>query len=117
MRVFFLVLAVLATVPASTAAAADRVPNFDIGRNCGFEASGGAAVELNAQQTKTACEHDETSAKKQLGQEWSKFKAEAKRECLKESTTGSEQSYVELQSCLEMSSNWTDNPAADQPLH
>ncbi len=114
MRAFFLVLAVLATTPRP-AAAADQVPNFDIPRNCAFEASGGAAaVERTEQQTREACKHDETIAKKQLGQEWSRFKGEAKRSCLEESSMGSEQSYVELQSCLEMSSNWNQNQTVGQ---
>jgi hypothetical protein len=29
---------------------------------------------------------------------------------------GSEQSYVELQSCLEMSSNWTNQTVGQAPL-
>jgi hypothetical protein len=114
MRALFFVLAVLATAPR-TAAAADQVPNFDIARNCAFEASGGAALAGTAQQTKAACKQDETTAKKQVSQEWSRFKGEAKRNCLEESSTGSEQSYVELQSCLEMSSNWRE-PVANNPV-
>ena len=114
MRAFFLVLAVLATA-SRPATAADQVPNFDIPRNCAFEASGGAAVEQTEQQTKAACKHDETVAKNQLSQEWSSFKGEAKRDCLLESSMGSEQSYVELQSCLEMSPNWTSQTVGQAP--
>jgi hypothetical protein len=115
MRVLFLLLAVRATAPRP-AAAADQFPRFDIARNCSFEASGGAALEQTAQQTKEACKQDETTAKKQLSQEWSRFKGEAKRDCLEESSMGSEQSYVELQSCLEMSSNWTNQTVGQAPL-
>ncbi len=113
MRALFLVLAVLATAPRP-AAAADQVPDFDISRNCTFEASGGGALQQSVQQTKESCKHDETLAKNQLSQEWSKFKGDAKRSCLEESSMGSEQSYVELQSCLEMSSNWDQNQTVGQ---
>jgi hypothetical protein len=114
MRALLLALAVLAMAPRPAATAADQVPNFDIARNCGFEAGGGAIVEQTEQQTRDQCKHDETLARDQLSQTWSKFKADAKRSCLEESSMGSEQSYVELQSCLEMSSNWNDNQTVGQ---
>ena len=98
----------LATAPLSAASAADQVPNFNIDKNCAFEASGGAILQGTAQQTKDACQNDETKAKDELSQEWSKFSAEAKRSCFQVSSMGSEQSYVELQSCLEMSSHWAE---------
>ena len=107
------VLAVVATAPRP-AAAADQVPNFNIAKNCAFEASGGAILQGTAQQTKEACEHDETNSKNELSKEWSKFTAEAKKSCFQESSMGSEQSYVELQSCLEMSSNWAPGQTTGQ---
>jgi hypothetical protein len=100
------ILAAFVTVPQPAAAAADQVPHFNIDKNCAFEASSGAVIQGTAQQTKEACRHDETTAKDELGKEWSKFTAAAKRSCFTVSSMGSEQSYVELQSCLEMSSNW-----------
>jgi hypothetical protein len=109
-----LVLAVLATAPASLAAAADRLPNYDIARNCAFEAASGALVQQTKEQTKAQCERQEGDAKKQLSEEWPRFKGEAKRSCLQASSMGSEQSYVELQSCLEMSSNWNKNETVGQ---
>ena len=114
MRAFFLALAVLAIAPPSAAVAADHVSKFDIARNCAFEASGGAALAQTAEQTKAACERDEANSKKELGHEWSKFDSKAKRDCLEESTMGSEQSDVELQSCLEMSSNWNKGQTVGQ---
>ena len=114
MRAIVLVLAVLATVPPTVAAAADRVPNFDIARNCAFEAGSAALLQQTKEQTKAQCQREEDDAKKQLSQEWPRFKAEAKRSCLEASSMGSEQSYVELQSCLEMSSNWTKGQTVGQ---
>ena len=118
MRAFLLllavpVLAVFATAPR-LAAAADQVPNFNIAKNCAFEASGGAILQGTAQQTKEACQHDETNAKNELSKQWSKFSAAAKKSCFQESSMGSEQSYVELQSCLEMSSNWAEGQTTGQ---
>jgi hypothetical protein len=114
MRTVVLVFAILATAPTSLAAAADQVPNFDIARNCAFEASSAALIQQTKEQTKAQCERAEADAKKQVSQEWSRFKGEAKRSCLQASSMGSEQSYVELQSCLEMSSNWNKGQTVGQ---
>jgi hypothetical protein len=98
---------VVAIVPQTAAIAADQVPPIDISRNCGFEAEGGS----NPRQTKAHCVEDEKAAKQQLSREWSKFDAGLKRQCTELTAIGGEQSYVELQTCLEMSS---DN-AGDKP--
>ena len=99
MRTFIFALA--AIVPASCvidrAGAADRLPAFDIARNCKEEMAGGITpIE--------ACTKDETDAKNELAKRWSKFSAANKKACVGESTIGGEQSYVELLICLEMSS-------------
>jgi len=76
-------------------AADDTVPTFDITRNCKEETTGvgGSA----------SCTKDETEAKNRLTQRWSSFGASQKRDCIGESSTGGEKSYVELLICLEMS--------------
>ena len=98
MRTFIFALAVI--VPASSvfdqAGAADGLPAFDIARNCSEEVAGGLT-------SITACSKDETDAKDELTKHWSEFRASDKKACLGESTTGGEQSYVELLTCLEMS--------------
>ena len=98
MRSFIFALAVV--VPASClmdqASAADRIPTFNIAKNCAAEVAGGA-------NTAEACTKDETTAKDELTKRWSEFSASNKKSCIGESTTGGEQSYVELLSCLEMS--------------
>jgi hypothetical protein len=116
MRAFSLLLAVpvLAVLAPRPAGATDQVPNFNIDKNCAFEASSGAVLQGTAQQTKDACKNDETNAKNELSKEWSKFTAEAKRSCFTVSSMGSEQSYVELQSCLEMSPNWAEGQTTGQ---
>jgi hypothetical protein len=98
MRAFIVALA--AIVPASCAIdqarAADRLPAFDIVRNCNAETVGAVtSVE--------SCTKDETDAKNQLAESWSHFGASEKKACVGESSVGGEQSYVELLTCLEMS--------------
>jgi hypothetical protein len=100
MRTFIFALA--AIVPASCvidrAGAADEVPAFDIARNCSAETAGlgfGSGVE--------GCTKDETDAKNELAKRWSQYGSSDKKFCVGESSSGGEQSYVELLTCLEMS--------------
>ena len=97
MRSFIFALAVV--VPASClmdqASAADRIPTFNIAKNCAAEVAGGA-------NTAEACTKDETTAKDELTKRWSEFNAANKKSCVSESSIGGEESYVELLSCLEM---------------
>jgi hypothetical protein len=81
---------------ATKARAADGIPNFNITKNCDEEVAGGLS-------TAAACVKDETDAKDDLTKRWSQFDATNRRSCVSESTMGGEQSYVELLSCLEMS--------------
>ena len=97
MRTFVFALAASVSSVVGQAGAADRLPSFDIARNCREEMAGGIS-------SITACSTDETKAKDELGKQWSKFSASSKKACIGESTTGGEQSYVELLTCLEMSS-------------
>ena len=100
MRASFFLLAFLLTVPEVLAEPANQVPSFDIDRNC--------STEAGDVETKANCQRDEAEAKKQLDQKWSKLSADAKRQCVKESSIGGDQSYVELLTCLQMSSEWSD---------
>jgi hypothetical protein len=105
MRTIFLFLALCFTVSAAFAAPRrHQLPSYDIQRNCSREASDSGNVQI----TKEECIRDETDAKKQLDQQWSKLAAsKAKSECLLESGIGGDQSYLELLTCLKMSSVWT----------
>ncbi len=97
MRTFIFALA--AIVPAfaiDRAAAADKLPAFDIAKNCREEVAGGI-------NSSGACSKDETDAKNQLANRWSEFGAPNKKACVGESAIGGEESYVELLTCLEMS--------------
>ena len=100
MRTF--IFAVVAIVAASWATdqapAADRIPAFDIARNCGAEVAS-AGIEKVA-----GCTKDETDAKNELDKRWPEFGASNKQACVGESSIAAGQSYVELLTCLEMSS-------------
>ena len=104
MRDFIFALAVI--VPASCAIdqarAADQLPAFEIARNCGEEAIGIGNNEV------ASCTKDETDAKNELAKRWSQFAASEKKACVGESSTGGAQSYVELLTCLEMSTGVAD---------
>jgi hypothetical protein len=110
MRTFIFALA--AIVPALCAIdqawAADQPPAFDIVRNCNAEvASIGTEV--------ASCTKDEKDAESELAKGWSQFGASGKKACVGESSTGGGQSYVELLTCLEMSSgNFSSNEQQKQ---
>ena len=100
MRIFIFALATIASASCviDQAGAADRLPAFDIARNCNAETAGvaiGTGVE--------GCTKDETNAKNEVAKRWSQFGASEKKFCVGESSTGGEQSYVDLLTCLEMS--------------
>ena len=96
------IFAIAAIVGASwaidQAPAADRIPAFDIVRNCSAEVAA-AGIEKVADCTK-----DEADAKNELDKRWPQFGASNKQACVGESSIGDAQSYVELLTCLEMSS-------------
>jgi hypothetical protein len=108
MRTFIFALA--AIVPASCvidrAGAADGLPTFDIARNCNEETAGSDTGTGNGLRS---CTKDKTDAKNELEKRWSQFGAPEKRFCVGESSTGGERSYVELLTCLEMSTGQLSN--------
>jgi hypothetical protein len=99
------------TIDWARAAGEVRLPGFDITRNCKAEAAApGAGIE--------SCTRDENQAKDQLGKSWSRFSASQKRACIGMSSIGGDQSYVELLTCLEMSTGGhfsASNEAQQQP--
>ena len=105
MRTFFFALAaiVAALCVIDRVGAADEVPAFDIARNCNEETAGSGIGGP------AACTKDETDAKNELAKRWSQFGATEKRFCVGESSTGGERSYVELLTCLEMSTGQLSN--------
>ena len=93
----FALAAIVPVFAIDRAEAADGPPVFDIARNCREEVAGSALA------TPESCTKDETDAKDELTQRWSEFGATEKRFCFGEADIGGDQSYVELLTCLEMS--------------
>jgi hypothetical protein len=77
---------------------ADSPPKLKVDTSC--EAAGRGAVMLG--RNKEACLADETTAQDTLKQNWSKYSAADKTQCVGMATTGGPASYVELLSCLEI---------------
>jgi hypothetical protein len=73
-------------------------PTLQVGQSC--EAAGQGSVVLG--RDKKACLGDETTAQDTLKQNWSKYSASDKNECVGMVTTGGPPSYVELLSCVEI---------------
>jgi hypothetical protein len=93
------IFALAAIVPVfviDRAVAADGPPAFDIAKNCREEVVGSAIA------TPGSCAKDETDAKNELTKRWSKYSASQKKSCIGEADIGGDQSYVELLTCLEM---------------
>jgi hypothetical protein len=77
---------------------AGRPPTLQVGPSC--EAAARGSVVLG--RDKKACLSDETTAQGTLKQNWSKYAASDKNECISMVTTGGPASYVELLSCVEI---------------
>jgi hypothetical protein len=93
----FALAAIVPVFAIDRAEAADGPPAFDIARNCREEVMG-SSIATPESYTK-----DETDAKDELTQRWSEFGASEKKFCFEEADIGGDQSYVELLTCLEMS--------------
>jgi hypothetical protein len=86
------ILATLSPIPVS-----DTVPTFDTARECRFEA--GSVVDFDR------CSRDEAAALRQVQQTWTNFTGAEKSTCVGETRIGDFPSYVELLTCLEMTSD------------
>jgi hypothetical protein len=73
-------------------------PTLRVEPSC--EAAGRGSVVLG--RDKKACLSDETTAQDTLKQNWSKYAASDKNDCIGMVTTGGPASYVELLSCVEI---------------
>jgi hypothetical protein len=73
-------------------------PVLQVATSC--EAAGRGAVVLG--RNKEACLADETAAQDTLRQNWAKYAANDKTQCVGMAKTGGPASYVELLSCLEI---------------
>ena len=77
---------------------ADSPPKLDISPSCNAAARGAIVIGRD----KEACLSDERTAEDTLKQNWSKYNAADKTQCIGNVKTGGPASYVELLSCLEI---------------
>jgi hypothetical protein len=73
-------------------------PKLEVGTSCAAAGLGAAVLGRD----KKACLGDETTAQDTLKQNWSKYSAPDKTDCVGMVTTGGPPSYVELLSCVEI---------------
>jgi hypothetical protein len=91
-------LGVLGVASQAAPVRADSPPKLNVDPSC--EAAGRGSVMLG--RNKEACLADETTAQGTLTQNWSKYSASDKTQCVGMAKTGGPASYVELLSCLEI---------------
>jgi hypothetical protein len=77
---------------------ADSPPKLQVDSSC--DAAGRGSIVLR--RNKAACLADETMAEDTLKENWSKYIAADKTQCVGMAKTGGPESYVELLSCLEI---------------
>jgi hypothetical protein len=106
---------VAAALGAQTALAlADSPPKLDVGPSCDAAARGAIVIGRD----KAACMGDENAALDVLKQNWTKYNAADKVQCVGNVKTGGPASYVELLSCLEImrdAKTIRDTDPSDQP--
>src|SRR5215467_4770447 len=91
------IVVLLIGMPAAVARA-DSPPKLDVAPSCNAAARGA----ISAGRDKEACMSDERTAQDALAQNWSKYNAADKTQCIGNVKTGGPASYVELLSCLEI---------------
>jgi hypothetical protein len=87
-------LPIVIVAALSPIAVSDRVPRFDITKECRFESESTKAFDR--------CSRDEADALQQLETEWPQFVGADRSACFAEATIDGLASYVELLTCLEM---------------
>lgn len=90
-------VALLLGLPAAIAHA-DSPPKLNVSPSCDAAARGA----ISAGRDKDACLADERTAESVLNQNWPKYNATDKTQCIGNVKTGGPASYVELLSCLEI---------------
>jgi hypothetical protein len=91
------VVVLMLGLPAAIALA-DSPPKLNVAPSCDAAARGA----ISAGRDKEACLVDERTAEDDLAQNWSKYNAADKTQCVGNVKTGGPASYVELLSCLEI---------------
>ncbi len=80
----------------------DRLPTFEVARNCAAELK---AVGSSQGQTVQQCVADENSARAEIETRWAQFSAGLRDRCINETQVGGSPSYVDVLECLRMGAN------------
>ena len=91
-------LLLVAASNSALAASSDSVPTFDPGPSCRVGAQTGVELQPNV----AGCIQDEEQARASLVKEWQQFSRSDKNSCVAEAESGGPESYIELQTCLEV---------------
>jgi hypothetical protein len=91
-------------------ALADGPPKLEVSTSCNAAARGA----ISAGRDKASCLADESAAEVTLMQNWSKYNAVDKTQCIGNVKTGGPASYVELLSCLEVMRDAKEIREADE---
>jgi hypothetical protein len=95
-------------------AIADHLPKFDLAPTCAAVAK----FAISAGRDQESCLDDEHTAANTIMQNWSRYSAADKTQCVGNVTTGGPPSHVELLSCLEIMRDAKDireGDALEQP--
>jgi hypothetical protein len=90
--------------------AADALPKFNVEQTC--RRAGEVSVSLG--RSAGDCKRDEEDARTKLQQDWAQYSPQQRTSCRRLSSLGSEPSYVELLTCLEMAKQAKELPAASK---
>ena len=88
-------LPILIVTSLHLSAVTDARPQFDIARECQFEAGSSKAI-------RRTCIRDEKRARHRLEKQWAEFSPYEKAWCTREVSRTVARSYVELLTCLQM---------------
>jgi hypothetical protein len=97
-------------LPMAIALADGRPPQLDVSTSCSAAARGA----ISAGRDKASCLADEHAAEVTLMDNWSKYSATDKSQCIGNVKTGGPASYVELLSCLEVMRDAKEIREADE---
>jgi hypothetical protein len=109
MNITFPLYLVGAAAGAFLTVAGSRPPKFDVAPGCKAAAAINQSMDLAVSQDYKSCMADEESARDQLYQSWSKYKAPDQARCVGQTTDGGMPSYVEVLECLLVTVG-VDNP-------
>jgi len=84
----------------------DHIPKLNVETSC--KTTTAEAQNMTPQQAYDACMRDEDAAQQHLATIWSSSPASLRDQCEGEATIGGYVSYVDLLTCMQMSTDWAN---------